>query len=69
MQNFGAGKDLSTDRHHINIYLASPYPVLDITLDVVEANVSKETLPGVFVSVCVFACARACVCVCVRVHV
>ena len=40
MQNFRVGKDLFTDRHHINIYLAIPYYVPGITLDVLEANIS-----------------------------
>ena len=42
MQNFRVGKDLLTDRHHINIYVAGPFYVPGMTLDVVEANRSKS---------------------------
>lgn len=42
MQNFRVGKDLLTDRHHINIYVASFCYVPGMTLDVAEANRSKS---------------------------
>ena len=31
MQNFRVGKDLLTDRHHINIYVAGPFYVPGMT--------------------------------------
>lgn len=60
MQNFTVGKNSFTDIYHINIYLANPCDVPDVTLDVVEANVTKSfpcfkfhDLEGVCVCVCV----------------
>ena len=65
MQNFRAGKNSFTDIYHINIYLAKPYYVPGITLDIVEAKVTQSLLCLKFHNlqgVCV------CVCVCARTH-